>query len=71
MSTWFLCKVVPLLAELLFDINIFSARLAQSVEHQTFKAVKPSGYLRVKGSSPLVGVFTLALPEQAEVLKWL
>ena len=34
-----------------------SARLAQSVEHQTFKAhTSLRSYLRVKGSSPLLGV---------------
>ena len=32
------------------------ARLAQSVEHQTFKAGQYLSYLRVKGSSPLLGV---------------
>ena len=34
-----------------------NARLAQSVEHQTFKAGQNLSYLRVKGSSPLLGVF--------------
>ena len=34
----------------------YSARLAQSVEHQTFKAhTSLRSYLRVKGSSPLLG----------------
>ena len=46
-----------------------SARLAQSVEHQTFKTSYLDGrHLRVKGSSPLLGlVFRLNITSRLNI----